>query len=528
MRQNAYFKLNTTNDGLYLTVYPQSDGGDPVSFLEINLYLAKTKIERIDKEALKNALAHISGQTEIKLSDIIIPPVDESISVKMSEDKMKAFVRVYPESNDGKKLGKNEFIEKLSVAGVKHGIIDEAVDNWLQNRSYCTDFPVAEGTPPEQSRDAVIEYHFDTDNDFRPETDDDGNIDFHQLNLLNQVSAGDVLAVLTPAYDGQPGINVPGVKIPSAKPLRLRLKYGNNTEISEDECVLTAKVSGHVEMQSGKITVNNVYTVKGDVGPGTGDVDYDGTVLVKGDVLAGYSVKATGDIYVSGIMEAAFLTAGGKIILAKGVHGEAKGRLNAGGDIVSKFIQMCTVVSGGNISANSILHSKVFAKSSILADFNPGYVSGGELKATALISVKVVGSATSGAHTLLETGPDRTLMDEYHELEKLLVEKRTEQRRLRQIAGEAAEADRGHAKQSAPPGISTRLERTNAEVEELMKSYIRLKAEIETDSSGKIVVKNTIHEGTKIIMSNVSYYVHDAVSACQFTKEGAEVKCYSL
>ena len=38
------------------------------------------------------------------------------------------------------------------------------------------------------------------------------------------------------------------------------------------------------------VFVSNVYEVPADVGPSTGDIDYDGSVEVKGNVLSGYTV----------------------------------------------------------------------------------------------------------------------------------------------------------------------------------------------------------------------------------------------
>ena len=527
MPQNAYFQLTNKEDGLYITLFPPDIGERGLTFFELNMYLTGIKAERINKDMLKAALAHQSRKvTEVKLSDAPIQPVTETLSVKMSDDKLSAVVRVYSPSNDGRTLSKTEFVEKLAAAGVKFGVIEEAIDEWMINRRYCSDFLIAEGIAAEDSTDAVIEYHFNTEHEFRPTTDEKGNIDFHQLNLLNQVDVGDVLAVLTPAYEGTPGTTVMGIKIPSKKPLRLRLKYGNkNIELSEDECVLTSTATGHVEMQLDKVVVHNVYTIKGDVGPATGDVIYDGTVRISGDVLSGYAVNATGDISVNGVVEAATLIAGGRILLAKGIHGEGKGSINAFSDVVAKFIQMSTVFSGGTVSSNSILHSKILAKNSILVDFRPGLVCGGELKAKTLISARVVGSSTSIANTTLEVGPDPSDTEDFQNLEKLLVEKRTEQRRLRLISGDV---NRSTPLSSKTTDVRTQLSILDEEIDDLLTVYRQLKLEISMNSKGKITVSDVVYEGTRVVISDVSYYVHDSLATCQFMKKGPDVNIFSL
>ena len=524
MTANAYFQISVKDDGLYICLYPASPGGHSLTYYEVNIYLSGLKTEHLDKTMLKKALVRQTETVEIKLSDEKIPPVDEKLTVKITDDKMLATARAYPPSNDGKQLSRKDFIDKLAAAGVKFGIIDDAIDEWFQEKQYCTDIIVAEGIPAGDSKDASIEYYFKMDDSFRPATDENGNIDFHQLNLLELVEAGDILAVLTPAVEGKHGTNIAGDKIPSARPVKKRLTRGENMLLSEDKCILTAKVAGHVEMHLGRVVVHNVYTINGNVGTATGDVDYKGTVRVLGDVLTGYSVKATGDIYVSGVVEAASLTAGGKIVLTKGMHGEGKGSLSAGGNIIARFIQMSTVVSGGSVSSNSILHSKVIAKDSIMADFKPGLINGGTLTAKSLISARTVGSASTGSSTLLEVGAGPDEIEEYTNLENLLVEKRVEQRRLRLAAGPASKDSRSSTKRAI---ILEQLSAVDAEIEDLLDRYHQLKADIYLYSSGKITITDIIYEGAKVQISNSSYYVHDSIRSCQFVKKDASIEVLS-
>ena len=56
-----------------------------------------------------------------------------------------------------------------------------------------------------------------------------------------------------------------------------------------------SQVSGHVILENDKIFVSNVLELV-NVDNSTGDIDYEGDVVVKGNVLAGFTVKATGDI----------------------------------------------------------------------------------------------------------------------------------------------------------------------------------------------------------------------------------------
>ena len=48
------------------------------------------------------------------------------------------------------------------------------------------------------------------------------------------------------------------------------------------------------------LSVQKHLVIDGDVGLGTGNLTFDGSIQIKGTVMAGYSVTASGDISVEG------------------------------------------------------------------------------------------------------------------------------------------------------------------------------------------------------------------------------------
>lgn len=100
-----------------------------------------------------------------------------------------------------------------------------------------------------------------------------------------------------------------------------------------------ADCAGNVTLVNDTVFVSNVYEVPADVGTSTGDIDYDGSVEVRGNVLTGYTVKATGDITVNGAVEGATLISGGKIVHKAWNARHGKRRYEGRGDIISNFIE---------------------------------------------------------------------------------------------------------------------------------------------------------------------------------------------
>ncbi|TAH69612.1 MAG: DUF342 domain-containing protein, partial [Anaerolineaceae bacterium] len=415
--RNAYFQLIIKEDGTYLKLYDSEPGGLSLAYDEISNYLIDKKIYEYDKIALGRGIASLKQTAEIKLTSAIIFPQDEYVKVTIDDDRMYAVCRFYPPSTRGNLLTKDDIVSSMVRAGVKYGVDEVKISQFIRDRRYCSDYVLAKATPPIQGHDAVITYHFNTDLTMKPKTNEDGSVDFHTLDIISRCNKGDLLATLTPADFGKPGIDVCGKVMKPNKVINRVLRHGNKITMSEDGLGLYSEVNGHVSLTDGRVFVSDTYEITADVDPSTGDVEYDGNVVVKGNVITGFSVKAKGDIEVYGVVEGAYLEAGGQIILRRGMQGMNKGILKAYGNIISKFIENAEVIAGGYINTDSIMHSKVSAKGDIVVSGRRGFVTGGVIRSGTLISLKTSGSHM-GTNTVLEVGIDPRILDEFRELEK--------------------------------------------------------------------------------------------------------------
>ena len=105
----------------------------------------------------------------------------------------------------------------------------------------------------------------------------------------------------------------------------------------------------------------------------------------------------------------------------------------AGGKIVSKFIESVQIVeAGGNIEADSILHSKVVAKGVINANGKNGLIIGGDVKSTVMIQAKTIGNEM-GTATVVGVGVDPTMKKRMDELKKGLSKMGDEKIQLAQL-----------------------------------------------------------------------------------------------
>ena len=205
---------------------------------------------------------------------------------------------------------------------------------------------------------------------------------------------------MIPADPGEKGYNVYGEEFAPPNVKEERLEFGKNISISEDRLSIYSKVNGHVTLVGKEVFVTNLLELE-NVDVSTGDVEYDGSVLITGNVFSGYTVKATGDIEIRGVVEGTRVESGGNISIARGMNGMSKGVLVAKGHVVCKYLENAEVSAEEYVSAEAILHSHVYAGTEILVSGRKGFIAGGKVMASNRVAVKTLGSGMGAATTVV-------------------------------------------------------------------------------------------------------------------------------
>ncbi|NLZ83671.1 MAG: DUF342 domain-containing protein [Clostridiales bacterium] len=526
--RNGYFQLIIKGDGTYIKIFAPDFGCQPVTLDEINKYLSDIRLFDYDKAEVSRALVSLRDVIEIKITPTVISIQDECMKTKISDDRLKVVARFYPPSSNGKLMTKEDIIYVLAQANVKYGVEELTILGFLKDRKYCTDYQLAFGKLPAHGHDAKITYHFKTNLSQKPKTKEDGTVDFHNLDTISHVQKDDLLATLSPADQGTPGVDVCGNVIKPNKVINKILRHGNNIRLSEDGLQMFSEVDGHVTLTDDRVFVSNSYNIPADVGASTGDIDYNGNVIVKGNVITGFSVKAKGDIEVYGVVEGAYLEAGGQIILRRGMQGMNKGILKANQNIVSKFIENATVYAGGYVQTESVMHSNISANGDIIVGGRRGFVSGGKLVSRTMISVKTAGS-DMGNTTHLEVGIDPVMADEVKEIEKTLTKLNEDKTKLIQALNLLRKKlSTGTQVNNEIREYVKQMTNMNIDIETKLKDnqnrYNNLRIQLDNNTAGMIKIQDTVHSGTKIVISNVIYIVKDKVVHSRFVRDGADIK----
>lgn len=530
---NGYFQIVPKDNRVYIKLVPPTEGGEAIRVGELTDYLSVKNVT-YDVKALYALLANLSEAVLFPTNTPCQYLEGEYVNVSVAPDNMSVTVRLIPCFAGGKQMSKEEFMREFSARGIVYGLDEAAIDDFLNNRRYCTDAVLAKGTPPIQGTDATIEYFFNTDPRVKPTLNEDGSVDFFNLNTINHCKEGDLLAKLTPAEFGEPGTNVKGERIKSRDVRQAVLKYGRNIEINDDKTELRSMVNGHVSLVEGKVFVSNVFEVE-NVDNSVGNIDYDGSVRVNGNVCENFTVKAQGSIEVRGVVEGAYLEAGENITIARGMNGMHKGVIKAGGNIVTKFLENASATAGGFLEAESILHSTAIAGTDIKVTGKKGFISGGRACATNTIEVKTLGSEM-GADTIVEVGMDTSVKTDMQDKQKRVAEINKQLATIKPVL-ESAKAKLSQGIKMTTDQLLqvqklAKLSQTlTEELKNITEEYTQIKEAQDNESAtpkGQVIVTGDVYPGTKICIGDVSMVVKTGMKYCRFIKEAGDVKMVAI
>jgi len=528
MGKNAYVKLDIRANGVFLELFPAKEGGTALNIDAVERYLDKIFNGNYEKVMIREEIRKpLTAPRDVLITQEKYSSIDETVVVTISQDRLHASGKFYPAAG-GRQLNREDIVQEMVKAGVKYGVAEENIAAFLSNRVYDENILLASATKQIEGSDAEITYHFNTDLTQKPKVNEDGSVDFHNLDLISTVTAGVLIAELKPASLGKPGIDVCGGLLRPAKVKQKVLKVGKNIRLSEDGLQAFSEVNGHATVVDDRIFVSDVYEVPANVDTSTGDITYEGNVHVRGNVNTGFAIHAKGDIIVDGVVEGARLEAGGHIILKRGVQGMDRAILTADGNIVSRFIESATAEAGGYVSADAILHSHISARGDVNVDGRKGNITGGVIRSGSMISAKNIGSSM-GTTTVLEVGMEPQIIDEYHRLGEELVQNKEEQEKNLPVL--MAYAKRIKLGEKLAPDKMLQFKEVNAKRETLTKREEEinermafLKEQIDNYSGGTVRVQGLIYPGCRITISGAIYYVKQEATYCSFSKHQGDVK----
>lgn len=353
--------------------------------------------------------------------------VDAQLSLTLTADQLAAHLTITPAEGGGARISKEAVLAALASRGVIIGIDLDAINAAIA-AGRADALEIARGRDPVQGADAWFECLLPEPRDRRPQLDASGHVDYRDLGEIQVVKEGTALMRRHPPTPGEPGVTVTGGTV-AARPGKdaqfARGLSGVMLDPVNANCLRAALSGQPVQVKNG-MSVEAVYSVDA-VNMSTGNIRFDGSVKIRGDVSAGMTVIASGDIEVGGVAEAATLEAGGSIVIRGGAMG-ALGRkeggehhIRCGGSLSAAYAQQLRAEAGDSIFIDDMaMQCELSASNHIrVGQKRRGQVIGGQLQAMLSIHAKVLGGPNRIA-TRLEVG----VSPELHRQQKALARER--------------------------------------------------------------------------------------------------------
>jgi len=361
----------------------------------------------LDEAAISNAV-NLCNVQQTPFGLEVARRVDATLAVHIELDDMAATLNITA-ARGGKPACVPDVLTALAHAGVSFGMDDAAVAQACQ-AGVCSALVVARGQVPQDGHDAIFEALISDTVDRAPKLNEQGLIDYREHGDIPVVAVGAALMRRTPATPGVPGKTVKGQVLAAlaGHDAGFAPKLEGVETASDDANVLVASVSGQPVLVTAGVMVEPILRVK-DVNMATGNIHFDGTVHVAGEVTQGMKVQASGDIVVDGMVDGGLLDAGGNIQVSGGLIAHAK--LHAGGSVTARFaegahITAGTVIAVGDMVIDCDMHS---LNQIIIGSNSPqrGRLVGGTTAAALLLRVPLLGSNKAGTtKVVVGTNPE--------------------------------------------------------------------------------------------------------------------------
>ncbi|RJG40134.1 DUF342 domain-containing protein [Motilimonas pumila] len=563
MLSQSSFLLDKNNRDLFLQA---ADLDGEANTQQVRTLLAETEFKRFKlsqvglaevEKLIASIKAAVTAATEAgtvnadtstpEANNILIAQrVDATLAIAISDDKMVAHATLTA-SWAGKSVTEEAVSAALEETGVVQGIISKNIQALVQTGrnsapGQALKVPVAKGKPAENGKDTRFERLVETMRErvLKPKELEGGKVDMRDLGDIVTVSAGKPIMRKHDRTLGHDGFTVTGEVLEHTEGEELEFDAGKNTQISPKNAhYLVATATGMpIEIERGMI-VDDVLVIK-NVDVKYGNVNFDGSLIIEGDICEGMKVEATGDISVAGLIESAEVKAGGNIHVAKGIIGHQSEdedhhyscELYAGGKIDGVFAQYTQMEANDDIHFTSQLnHCDVTCYGRVSVMDEPqrrGLILGGHIRARQGVHCVNIGA---------EAGT-RTEVEFIGELEAKQLELKVLQQDIDKSHDKLSEIIAVKLKLKVMPegekkqGIVQRLALNERHEQEKIKADEQLIVKVEEEikaylAEAKLVAKQVIYSGVKVNLAQAQMITQHRQQNSEIKMQEGELICHA-
>jgi uncharacterized protein len=478
----------------------------------------------------EHALADFITQARLADADVSLPigqRYDAECRIVVADDLMAAYLTLIP-AQGGQPLLLPAILEALQQQGIVFGILQEQIKAALAAGA-CEHLLIASGCPAQAGSAGYFENLLLEMEQQLSQADENAVLRYSDLSHLLLVRQGDPLLRRIPPLPGSDGTDIKGQAMPAAALPEIEFAEKNQGAMlaPDDPNLLVAACAGQPVITRNGVFVNALLEVA-DIDLATGNIEFDGTIRIKGDIKAGMRLKASGDVIVLGMVEAAEIVAGGNVAVRGGIIGRANpkpgahvlppdtARIDCSGSLQALFIESARIKAGDAILVDAHARQcELLARNQIIvgkAGARNSHLAGGTAQATLLIKALNLGTP-NGLKTLVQVGSDPYLAQEIAAKEALFQQKLAELDQVQKLIA--------HFKQNPQKnvgGIADKIEATRKQVASaifvLVEEKAQLAAKLELTQQARIEVAESLFDGVEIRIGKQVRQVDDRFGAC--------------
>lgn len=457
---------------------------------------------------------------------------DAQIEISLSRDKMSAHMTIHPPLG-GKAASLDMIKQALAEKSIRNGFISQAIKVAILNGK-ADNVLIAAGEPIINGEDSKFICLLPEVKIRTPHVAENGNVDYRDLGEIMIVHAGEKLMRREPSTPGKPSKNVLGEVVNPKRGKDIPYAKGlDGVELSkQDPNILVATNTGQPIIEKHGVSVEDTMVLP-VVNLASGNIIFDGSVIIQGDVENSMKVKASGDINVTGMVESAELEAGGDIVISGAIIGrgdvrDSKDRLNsetaiikAEGSISAKFTENAYLEAKNNIFIQDwVLKSEISALNEIIVgnkNAKKGQIIGGKVTSGILVKAINMGSS-AGALTQINVG---SAVNVDTELENINKELTSHSKALKDMQKAISSLKNNPTRQAQEMLKKTLL--TRKSIEEKMAILATEKSRLKTEQvrvqNAKLTVDKTIYAGVQITIGGISKTIDEDLGRRSFAIE---------
>ena len=430
------------------------------------------------------------------------------VELSVDGDEMIARADFFPPSGKGVPLSPDYVDTLLESDGIVHGLDEEAISEAVffvnTERRATEGVVVARGTTPKAARPPFYRVLEESPN--RPEAGGDASrVDYKGLSRIPIVHAGDIIARLVPAEDGVSGMTVRGAEIPFETIDIEELSPGKNTHIADTDVV--AEVGGLLMSSDGRFFVEDRLEIDGDVGYGTGSIEFPGDVVLKGEIKDGFHVWAGGSVTSSTTVDVSEIYCREEFSSTGGLVGRGKALLRCGGKVQVRFVGNCYVESKSSVYVKQYVYHSHIGCRDRFATGKKGQIIGGIITAVNGLRCATLGNDVN-IPTHIRVGIDFIVERKLRLIKEKFVTLKLRTQKLIDNLGDDP-TDR-------QIDILQRLEDSR---NRLATQMGELATVLDTNEEAEVIVDGAVFPGVHIQICRASYQVVEVLSHVRFVLE---------